>query len=162
MPGENLSDSDSRRLADLLRSISDGQAQLRIDELPQIWRHQLGTPLPPPGETDSVEAEGVKPAPKTFGALLQHGSPPMDLLLTAKDYAKSERKRLEGRVLRQVATVLYYACIAAGCLRIRRQLSSLTDAEMVSGFSWVLDQDWVDAETHLLVRQAHEYLSELG
>ncbi len=133
--------------------------------MPDIWKHQLATPLRIMAESGHTarqkEPKMLDRPPRTFGELLAHPDPPLEILVLAKNYAKTERGRGAGPALRQIATTLYYACIAAGLRRCREKLTSLTDTEAKQGFEWVLGQPWVDDDTRVLIGNAIRCLPKI-
>ena len=75
-----------------------------------------------------------------------------------KAYAKVERKVAEGTLPPEVATVLYYASIAAALARHGTRITQHDVATLEGGFRWALEQPWVAAELKEILRQAAEML----
>jgi DNA-directed RNA polymerase specialized sigma24 family protein len=89
---------------------------------------------------------------KSFGDLLYHHHPLPELLELAKEFAKEHRADAESPLLREVATVLYYASIAAALTRCGRRITQHDDATLRKGFQWGCEQPWVDEATRALLR----------
>ncbi len=91
----------------------------------------------------SVAASGDATKPRTFGQLLTEAAPPLEMLDMIRRFAKRSRTQgLEG-MPEEIATVLYYAAIAAARLRHRESISKLDDAALMDGIDWALQQSWV-------------------
>jgi hypothetical protein len=57
--------------------------------------------------------------------------------------AKTSDRRSANPLPEEVATVLYYAAIAAALLRHGQRISRVSDATLREGTDWVLEQEWV-------------------
>lgn len=156
-------DADGRRLAALFDvSAADGAGRLWQDEeLGAVLRHQLSAPLRVDlvslgrslaGKIETL-TDSLGLTLKSFGDLLSHPHPPVELLKLAKNFAKACRISPRSPLPREVATVLYFASVAAALARCRCRITSLTDAALSDGFRWVLDQPWLDDRTRALVRE---------
>jgi hypothetical protein len=138
----------------------------RDDELGAILRHQLTTPL----QVDLInlerglaikvrnlaEAQGL--TLKSFGDLLAHPNPPVELLKITKDFAKACRLSPRGPLPREIASVLYFASIAAALVRCRRRITGLTNDALEEGLHWVLARPWLDAPIRTLVEESLQLL----
>ncbi len=102
-------------------------------------------------------AEGPGLVLKSFGELLHHPNPPLELLEQAKDFAKENRNDPESPLTREVATVLYYATIAVALARCGRRITRYDDA-LRRGFRWGCEQPWVDEATRGLLREGLQRL----
>jgi hypothetical protein len=96
---------------------------------------------------------------KSLGDLLYHPNPLPELLELAKEFAKEHRSDAESPLPREVATVLYYASIAAALARCGRRITRHDDATLRKGFLWGCEQPWVDEATRDLL---HEGLHRLA
>jgi DNA-directed RNA polymerase specialized sigma24 family protein len=140
------------RLLELPRQPADAAALLQ-----QV----LSAPVPL--DLDAVDAalaekarawvEGQGRRGKSFGELLHDPNPPPELLELAKHVAKENRDDLERPLPRKVATVLYYACIAAALAHCGRRITSCDDPTLQQGFQWACDKPWVDQATRDLLRE---------
>jgi RNA polymerase sigma-70 factor (ECF subfamily) len=145
------------RLLELPRQPVDAAAQLQ---------HVLTAPLPLDlGAVDAALAgrarawaEGHGLALRSFGELLHHPEPLPELLELAKEFAKENRNDPESPLSREVATVLYYASIAAALARCGRRITRHDDATLRQGLHWGCMQPWVDEATRCLLRDGLERL----
>jgi hypothetical protein len=132
----------------------------RSEELAAVLRHQLAAPLPVDlGTLRGVTAEQVsrlgdaaEPPIRTFGDLLRHPAPPVELLEMTKRFAKRARRKPGSAVPEEVAGVLYFGSILAARTRCQHPISNLSENEMRRGIDWVVAQEWVDPATRALFR----------
>ena len=119
-------------------------------DLAAILRHQLASPLPPPpvGGPETGAAPG---GARTFGELLHHPSPPVELLVAVKDFAKASRTDPDAALPSEVAAVIYFAAIAVARRQCGRIISGLSEGELAAGLQWVRAQQWVDPATRALL-----------
>lgn len=151
----------SQSLARLLAVEGDSGALWEQSELGAILRHQLNTPVslelrgPPatPGLSGGT-SRAPAPAALTFGQLLHHRAPPLEVLRQVKDYAKANRDHPQSLLPSEVATLLYYASIAVALARHGVRITRLPDAALRRVFAWAAGRGWVDAPTQLLFEQA--------
>lgn len=156
-------DTDRKQLATLFDVSSGGDERLwRDEELGAILRHQLSAPM----QVDLINlerglavkvrnlADSLGLTLKSFGDLLAHPNPPVELLKVTKDFAKACRLSPRGTVPREVASVLYFASIAAALVRCRRRITGLTNDALDQGFRWTLARPWLDAPTRELIEEA--------
>jgi len=156
-------DTDRRQLSALLGVSADGGERLwNDDELGAILQHQLAASIQsdltrldrkPTGNVQSVAVSPGLPV-KSFGDLLSHPNPPIELLKAAKDFAKFCRLSPHGAIPREIAAVLYFASLAAALVRCRCRITSLSDKTSAEGFRWVQTRPWVDAATRALTEEA--------
>lgn len=161
---------------DPFRSQSDGLARLlaiggdrppawRREDLPDILDHQLRAPLMFDlgrlGEAGSLPVEVVGPSAAEagavpsglycFGDLLYHPAPPIELLVLAKQFAKTADQG--GPLPPQIATFLYYGVIIVALLRHRTRISRLSDETLRDGLRWLSAQPWLDARARGLMAE---------
>jgi hypothetical protein len=160
---DNLVDSKPTRLARLFE-LDTGNAERvwRPDELGAILRHQLAAPVQydlrnlDRGEAGKLkrlaEAEGL--ILRSFGDLLHHPHPPIELLRMTKDFAKACRISPTGPLPPEIATVIYYAAIVVARQRCGLRISKLNDADLRHGLEHVLAQAWLDSDTRALFAEA--------
>ncbi len=156
--------SRANKLAALLATGEERARLWRPDELAAIFRHQISTPmLVDLGGGDSrtatrlqqiCEAQGL--LLKSFADLFQHPSPPVELLEMVKDFAKANLDHPEGALPAEIASALYYICIAAALVRRDTRISKWPEADLRRGLAWTRVHSWVDAPTRELLAQALE------
>ena len=159
-------DTDRAQLAGLFDPAPDAERLWRDEELGAILKHQLTAPL----QVDLINlerglaikvrtlAESQGLTLKSFGDLLAHPNPPVELLKITKDFAKACRLSPHSPVPREVASVLYFASIAAALVRCRRRISGLSNDALAEGLHWVLARPWLDVPTRELVEEGLELL----
>ena len=136
-------------------------------EMQAMWQHQLSAPVQVDLATlhfsrlaqlsDSPEVQPF--LANSFQHLLNHPSPPIELLKMTKDFAKQVLKSREDTQLNDVAAVLYHAAYAAGILRCQKRLGGMDEAELQRGFKWALTRRWLDESTRQLITQASDSLT---
>jgi hypothetical protein len=169
-PDEQVFQTDPRQVA-LLLDLEEGDDE-RLwspDELAAVLRHQLSAPLkvditdlsPSPASQlkTLVESQGL--LLKSFADLLHHPNPPVEMLKKTKQFAKTFRLSPNSPIPRDIATVLYFASIAAGMTRCHRRISALGNDELLKGFEWVTGQSWVDGETKGLIEEARDLVEQI-
>jgi hypothetical protein len=115
-----------------------------------VLRHQLGAALRE--DLGRFAPASADPTPATFGELLHHPDPPLELLEGVRRFAKAQRDQVGSALPEEVAAVLYYAAIVAARLRCRQRLSHLDDDALAAGLRWALGQPWLDDPTRTLLR----------
>ena len=127
------------------------------DDLRAILQRQLHTPL----QAELAEAAAmtdhnseIGSAQPTFADLLLQHNPPMKLLSAVKQFAKLHRKDPKSPLPADVATAIYFACLAAAVLSTQGEISELDDKATLEGFKWCQEQPWMDERIGALVREA--------
>lgn len=157
------------RAKDLAALMATGEEQSRLwrpDELAAIFRHQISTPmLVDLDNFDPHAAAQLKLASaaqglllKSFSDLFHHATPPVELLLLVKDFAKANVDHPESGLPAEIASALYYTSIAAALVHLGTRISKLPDADLKRGLSWTREQSWLDEATKGLLAQALEKL----
>jgi RNA polymerase sigma-70 factor (ECF subfamily) len=95
---------------------------------------------------------------KSLGDVLQHPNPSLELLRIVKQFAKDNRSNPDSPLPREVATVLYYASLAAALVRYGERITRHQDAALQKGFQWALEQSWVDDATKGLFQEGMKRL----
>jgi hypothetical protein len=156
-----IHDTDNKSLAALLDLPPGGERLWRDEELGAILRHQLTAPL----QVDLINlerglavkvrtlAESQGLVLKSFGDLLAHPNPPIELLKITKDFAKACRLSPHSPLPREIASVLCFASIAAALVRCRQRITGLSNEAIAEGLQWVMKRPWVDAPTRALVQE---------
>lgn len=139
----DLSQSEPRRLAELIDLDETATGRWRPDELAQVLQHQLNAPLLYHEESIAPFPRKGDKAMRSFGQLLTDPAPPLDLLRLIKDFAKASDARTGGPLPSEVAMTLYYAAILAALTRRGDRISELSDPALRTGTEWVLRQPWL-------------------
>ncbi|MBB6429637.1 hypothetical protein [Algisphaera agarilytica] len=132
-----------------------GQAESPLpwntNDLAAILRHQLHQPLGP--LPDKVE-DGLATRPHL--ELFTQTSPPLDRLRRVKDQAKAGSNQ-DDELPRDVATVMYYAALAAARLHHPDEsITRLDDEAFRVGLDWALQLPWLDPALKPLFSQAYD------
>jgi hypothetical protein len=161
-PAGSVFHSRPKALAALLAAREERGGLWRPEELAAVFRHQMSAPV-------MVDLGGFDPATavrlktlseaqglllKSFGELLHHPSPPVELLVLTKDFAKLNLDHSDSTLPTEIAGVLYYTSIAAALVRLDRRITQLQDADLRRGLRWSGEQPWLDAQTRELVAEA--------
>ena len=137
-------------------------------ELSAILSHQLAVPLVVELGHQSLDAigqvagrQGAEPQQMTLGQLLlqTHPNPETDLLRLVKDFARNHLSDPLSPLPAEVASVVYFAAIAAAIVHCRQQITSLDEKAMRDGFQWALSQQWLDAPLRELFQAAISHVS---
>ncbi len=167
---ESVFETDPRQVALLLDfDEGDDERLWQPEELAAVLRHQLSAPLkvdivsisagPAAQLKTLVESQGL--LLKSFGDLLHHPNPPVELLKETKQFAKTCRMSPNSPIPKDVAAVLYFASIAVAMTRCRRRISALGNDELEKGFKWVLAREWVDENTKELITEAMDLVNAM-
>lgn len=158
--------SHASRLAQLMALDPQAAEPWQPDELAAMLRHRLSGPIQfdlgtlPPGLAAQLrtlsEAEGL--LLKSFSDLFRHPRPPLELLRLTKDYARANMEDAAGPLPRAIAAVLYYTSIAVALTRCGKRITGLSNAELLRGLVWAMDQSWVDMVTMDLLAEARNSL----
>jgi hypothetical protein len=157
--------SETQSLANLMYVDPDAQELWETGELGAILEHQLDAPL----EFDLI---GVGAAVvgrmrrtfatgeeiRTFGDLLRHPSPPVEILELTKEFAKASRSHADSPLPDEVAAVLYLGSIAAALVRCARRITKLDDEGLRFGLEWALALPWLDDPIRGLIEEARRAL----
>lgn len=163
----NIFDTDRKQLASLFELSPDSERLWRDEELGAILRHQLTAPM----QVDLINlerglalkvrnlADSLGLTLKSFGDLLAHPNPPIELLKITKDFAKACRLSPHSPMPHEIASVLYFTSIAAALVRCRRRITGLSNEALAEGFRWVLSRSWLDAPTRTLTEEGLQLLN---
>lgn len=154
--------SRAKELAELMASGEEHARLWRPDELAAIFRHQISTPmLVDLGSFDPRTATRLKTVSeaqglllKSFADLFHHPTPPVELLEIVKDFARANLDHPESGLPAEIASALYYTCIAAALVHLGTRISKLPDGDLQRGLSWTREQTWLDVKTKELLAQA--------
>jgi hypothetical protein len=152
--------TDANLLAKLLEMVKASEGLWPPEELGAILQHQLASPLGYElGQFDAdiisklgalAVAGGLKI--ETFGDLLHHRQPPVDVLEAVKNFAKSNIGQTGDALPVEIARVLYFVSIAVALAKCGRRITELDDEQLRRGFAWSIKQDWVDDQTRGLLK----------
>jgi len=162
----DLHHTEPRLLARMLAIDNEEMPCWLLSELGAVLRHQLMAPIefdlsrldPQAALRLQRELRTAVPRIRSFADLFRHPRPPLKLLELTKQFAKASRNHPESPLPEEVASLLYYACIVAARLRCGRRISDLDDDALAKALRWVLQQEWLDAETRTLFRQGQQAL----
>ncbi len=136
-----------------------------------LLSHQLDLLLgPAPGsEADAAESDAARGPDgwetRTYRALFTAADPPLDRLQSIKSRAKyginadpsdQEGPDADGVLPREVATVVYYAALAAARVHAGVSITQLDDTAFRTGLHWALGHTWVDEPVRGLLTKALE------
>lgn len=137
-------------------------------ELTAVLRHQLSAPIDfnPPAADDAGGPPGqapggvpAGPSQQTFGGLLADPSPPIELLVGLKNFAKPFVVTSKGPLPREIAAVLYYGAIVCAGSRCGRRITELDDASLRYGLEEMIRSDWLDPATRQLMQEGLRWLA---
>ncbi len=143
------------------------------EDVAAMLRHQLAAPLE--FDLSSVEMEdaearrrdktltgAAKKRIESFGDLLFHREPPMELLKLAKEFFKKRLKECkEGSPEFNVAYLCYLLSVLAAGTN-GPAISALAPGELLKGIEWALQQPWADDKTKCLLSAAAQRLQTAG
>jgi len=162
--------SRAKELAALLATGEERARLWRPDELAAIFKHQISTPMLvdlgtfDPGTASKLktlsEAQGL--LLKSFSDLFHHSTPPVELLVLVKDFAKANRDHPESGLPAEIASALYYISIAAALVHLDARITKLPDADLRRGLHLTREQAWLDAATKELLDAALAKISYGG
>jgi len=157
---------ESSRLAILFGVGTQREIGWLEDDLRDLLQHQLEMPLAKElyleaSQLRALELAGsdsVQQPLRTFGDLLTHDAPPVWLLESVKEFAKTADSRHDHPLPEKIATALYYLTIASALVRLKRQITSISEDGIFEGLTWLIRQTWVGAREKRLATQATEGL----
>lgn len=134
----------------------------RPSELGAVFRHQMSAPVdfdlagfsPELAQRIRLLARSQGLLIRSFHDLIQHPSPPLDLLVAVKDFAKRAVAGRDEVLPRGVARMLYYLAIASALVKCGQRITTLKRGDLTKGFDWALDQEWLDGDNRRLLEEA--------
>jgi hypothetical protein len=158
MTDRNINQSGADSLAKMMGVGSDPAGLWQTEELGEVLRHQLESPLEFQilgVDQDLVEELRAKwasdPPIETFGQLFNHPDPPIEFLELTKQYAKASRVHSDGPLPEEVAVVLHLLTIVVAMTKCGKRITRLDDQGLGFGLAWALDQAWLDESTRALL-----------
>lgn len=159
--------SDPRNLASVIDLDPSPQRIWNADELAAIFRHQLSASIQfDLGALDTgdgrklaalSEAQGL--LVKSFGDLLLHPNPPIELLIMLKDFAKANASHRDSALPADVAKVLYYLAISVALVRCKQRITQTTDQELAQSLRWAIELPWIQTPQREIMTEALRMLS---
>ncbi len=121
------------------------------DDLQDVCNHQWSAPLAVDlNGMEDLHAERVETLAaskglllRSFGDLLAHPHPPLELLILTKEFAKRSLASPHATIPHDVARVLYFTSIAAALSRCQKRITTLGDEQTIAGIRWALSQKWL-------------------
>ena len=98
----------------------------------------------------------------SFADLLTYPRPPLELLDTVKQFAKRHRSSQDATLPPEIATALYFACIAIGLTRLGQRITRMDDEALRGGLRWALDQKWIGEPVRCGLHEAAGLLAVRG
>ena len=165
MPNDSLRQTDDVSLAQLMDFAQRDDPLWSAQELGAILRHQLQASLTSDlyaTENESVAAciDGYAksdPPIRTFGDLLFHPRPPVELLEPVKQFAKSCRVGTDAAIPDEIATMLYILSIVAAMTKCDRRISKMDTTALRHCLTWAFEQTWLDEPTRQLLERGNEH-----
>ena len=146
---DDIQTTDPSRLARLFPADEPATAHWGRNDLQAVLKHQLAALLTVDLKLDSSDVtRGTKL--DSFRDVLRHSSPPLTLLTSIKDFAKTSSHPGGAALPKEIATVLYYVAIVLARTRHGERITTLPDPSMAAGLKWALSQKWLDAEVREL------------
>jgi WD40 repeat protein/predicted Ser/Thr protein kinase len=162
----DLSKSDPASLARMMDLDTGTKHDWHPEELGSILRHQLDSPLAfdlgnfapeSKGTLDVISPSTTTPL-NTFGDLLRHPHPPLEVLKLVKEFAKANRNNSQSTLPPEIATVVYFAAIVVALMRCGQRITALDDDALRQGVEWVVAQPWIDELSRSLLRDALTFI----
>ena len=147
----DIYESDPRSLANLIGLAQRAGRDTDPRVLAAVLEDELTKPvqfdLDAVGRREGAKAEVMASAHglllKSLGELLQHPHPPAALLILTKEYARANLQHPDSALPREVALVLYFACIAAAMLKCGRRITELEGEALRKGLDWAAGRAWL-------------------
>lgn len=135
-----------------LLALRDASGGWTHDELRDMLRHQLSTPLRVEFGDRACAATPDLPHAATFGDLFAHPSPPVATLMLAKEFAKTADVRSDAPLPSELAAMIYYVAIAVARVRLGVRITNLPASDELNGLDWAASRDWLTPELAQVVR----------
>jgi hypothetical protein len=154
-------ETDSHHLAALLALDDDTKHLCRPEELGDVLCHQLNAPLDldlgemgEDAQAAIADCQHASERPlRTFGDLLSHPEPPLELLKRVKEFGKRHHRDPHSALPREIALFLYYASIVCALARCGKRITRLPDETLREGVEWFIGQPWISKASRALFRQ---------
>jgi len=152
-----ISQADPNRLAGLFDG--DSGCDWSVEDLRKMLWHQLSTPLvlSIPAPALDLDYDQQLLTTLRYGDLLTQPTPSLELLRSAKNFAKGSDGK-PACLPAELGTLLYYAPIMAAHVRLGKWITQLSPHEAIQGVEWALSLEWLTPELRLLFQSAKELL----
>lgn len=147
--------SSDHGLSRLFRLDADAESCWGDVDLADIWRHQLAASL-----AADLELPELPRSMRTFGALFELPTPPLELLEQVKQFARRAVSESPPLLPREIATMLYLVANCAAQVRLRTKISSATPASLAAQLQQALTQSWLDDGTRQLLQSAQSVVTD--
>ncbi len=137
-----------------IRLLSDDDVSTSVwaeHELASVFAHQLSIRLndlfadtPTVPATNFLDnARQLTPPIITLGELLLHPHPPLELLRAVKGLARSSTSGHTSTIAAEVASVVYFAAIAAALVHCGQRITRSDNKTLLEGFRVALERPWL-------------------
>lgn len=165
---EDLGQSDPQQLARVLGLASSSPGFWRPEELAAIWKHQFSDPLKLvliPDEDDfefirELLQEADLSGLSTFREIVLSPNCPLRVLQITKEYSKRARQNASATAPPEISTVLYFLSIASALRHCSKRITTLDDQALVQGFTWCLEQAWLEEPEKSIFNAAREQVTK--
>ncbi len=135
-------------------------------EFASVFRHQLQTRLDDDLKTFDPEKTATllnvdpqtESVPHTFGELIAHPRPSLELLDVMKDFAKQQGAEQDGQLPVEVSKVLYLCAISAALVRRGARITQMSDDSLKQRLAWAAEREWLEGPTRELLSAAVDLL----
>jgi len=142
-----------KKLARLLRLGSGrGSNASKSDNRVSLLTQLLETTLTP--EIIPGQSSANCPIDRMSVARLLKGPTDLAVIIALKDYAKAQVAEAGNKAHGDVATTIYYGCIASALVQHGQQISTLSYQELGPAFLALLQKDWMHPQLALLLKKA--------
>jgi hypothetical protein len=157
--------ADPHALSTMLQTNPGHRHEWSQLDLRDMLAHQLAAPLhlalgPLSAEVTHFLETGQGPFDSgiTLRELLAHQSPPLELLILVKRFAKICRRSPDNPLPSEIVMFLYYASITAATTQLNEAISDLNDASMIRGLQWLCAQPWMSGEMRTMLQERLDVL----
>lgn len=145
----------SPRLAVLLALDERAVGDWEPHDLRAICEHQWSLPVLMPAPESIGASAGRAGLPCwTYRDLFTSASPPLGVLILAKDFGKMHYNTPHGPLPQEIGRVIHAASIFAALVRIGQRITPLSDEALRADARWGLAQPWIESSTKALFQQA--------
>jgi hypothetical protein len=154
-------ESNPHPMAQLFECGTDESRDWQPEELREILRQLWSEPLQFDLHPSSREAAKTLGSPtpmgrsvvETYGDLLRHAAPPLEILRLVKSFAKASYEHPDSPMPRPIALLLYFLSITLALVRCDCRITCLDDCVLRRGLRWYASQRWVDETVRNLFQE---------